>query len=178
MTKLVILDRDGVINEDSDDYIKSLKEWHPITGSIDAIARLSLAGYTIAVATNQSGLARGYFTLETLGQIHSKMNELVAEKGGCISAIAYCPHHPDDQCDCRKPKPGLVNQIEKMLDTSAKDAYFVGDTEKDMQVGVSKGCIPILVKTGKGARTLEKGLTTKGVTICDNLAAAVDVIIG
>ncbi len=177
MTKLVILDRDGVINEDSDEYIKSLDEWLPIPGSIEAIAKLSKAGYTVAVATNQSGLSRGYFSIDTLNLMHDRMIELVENKGGKISAIAYCPHHPDDKCDCRKPKPGLVDQIEKILNTSAQGAFFIGDTEKDMQIGISKGCSPILVKTGKGARTLKAGLKTQGVDVYDNLAAAVDAIL-
>ncbi len=178
MNKLVILDRDGVINEDSDDYIKSLEEWHPIPGSINAIARLSKAGFTVAVATNQSGIGRGYYTLETLKLMHNRMAQLVSEQGGSIATIAFCPHLPTDNCDCRKPKPGLVEQIENNLKLSASGAYFVGDTDKDMQVGMSKGCKPILVKTGKGIRTLNKGLSVDGVIVCDDLAAAVDHILG
>lgn len=178
MTKLVILDRDGVINEDSDDYIKSLDEWHPIPGSIEAIGRLSQAGYTIAVATNQSGIGRGYYTLETLQQMHAKMKQLVALQGGSIATIAFCPHLPNDKCDCRKPKPGLVEQIESALNMSAQGAYFIGDTEKDILVGESKGCLPILVKTGKGQRTLDKGFSRQGVTICNDLASAADLILG
>ena len=177
MNKLVILDRDGVINEDSDDYIKSVDEWHPIPGSIEAISRLSKSGYTIAIATNQSGLARGYFTLETLDAMHGKMTSLIEACGGKISTIAFCPHHPDDDCDCRKPLPGLVDQIEARLEISANGAFFVGDTKKDMQVAISKGCTPILVKTGKGQRTLDKGLDLEGVTICDDLQAAADLIL-
>ncbi|MCW8887194.1 MAG: D-glycero-beta-D-manno-heptose 1,7-bisphosphate 7-phosphatase [Motiliproteus sp.] len=177
MNKLVILDRDGVINEDSDNYIKSVAEWHPIPGSIEAIGRLSKAGFTIAIATNQSGLARGYFSLETLEAMHQKMISLVEKQGGSISTIAFCPHHPDDNCDCRKPLPGLVDQIEQILNVSAEGAIFVGDTKKDMQVAISKNCTPILVKTGKGQRTLDKGLGLENVTIFDDLSTAVDSIL-
>ena len=113
--KLVILDRDGVINEDSDDYIKTLDEWIPIAGSIDAIARLSRAGYSIAVATNQSGLARGYFDEVTLANMHALLCELVEEAGGQVDTICYCPHGPDEGCRCRKPAPGLLEQISAEL---------------------------------------------------------------
>ncbi|WP_286719528.1 HAD-IIIA family hydrolase, partial [Thalassolituus sp. UBA2009] len=116
--KLIILDRDGVLNEDSDDFVKSVDEWLPITGSAEAVGRLCNAGYTIAVATNQSGLARGHFSLADLEAMHAKMNALAAEHNGRFAHIAFCPHGPDDHCDCRKPLPGLIHQIEKALDTS------------------------------------------------------------
>jgi D-glycero-D-manno-heptose 1,7-bisphosphate phosphatase len=161
MHKLIILDRDGVINQDSDDYVKSLEEWIPLEGSCEAIADLSKAGYTIAVATNQSGLARGFFTLDDLETMHGRMNALVEEAGGEIATIKYCPHGPDDACDCRKPLPGLINQIEAELGISANGAYFIGDSLRDLQAGLSKGCKPVLVMTGKGEKTLLKMLTTE-----------------
>jgi D-glycero-D-manno-heptose 1,7-bisphosphate phosphatase len=161
MHKLIILDRDGVINQDSDDYVKSLEEWIPLEGSCEAIADLSKAGYTIAVATNQSGLARGFFTLDDLETMHGRMNALVEEAGGEIATIKYCPHGPDDACECRKPLPGLINQIEAELGISANGAYFIGDSLRDLQAGLSKGCKPVLVMTGKGEKTLLKMLTTE-----------------
>ncbi len=180
--KLIILDRDGVINEDSDDYIKSVDEWHPVPGSIKAIARLSQAGYTIAVATNQSGIGRGYYSRDALQAMHNKMTDLVVQAGGTIACIRFCPHTPDDHCDCRKPLPGLVRQIEKDLDTSAVGAWFVGDTYKDMQVAMVCGCHPVLVKTGKGLRTLTntqqaKELTDNNIRIAENLADFADTLL-
>ncbi len=160
MNKLIILDRDGVINQDSDDYVKSLEEWIPIEGSCEAIADLCKAGYTIAVATNQSGLARGYFSVDDLEAMHGRMSALVEEAGGTIATIKFCPHGPDDACDCRKPLPGLVDQIEKELNVSAEGAWFIGDSLRDLQAGLSKGCKPVLVMTGKGEMTLLKMLTT------------------
>ncbi len=150
---LVILDRDGVINQDSDNYIKSVDEWHPIPGSIDAIAQLSQAGYKVVVVTNQSGLARGYFDEITLANMHSYMCSLVENAGGYIDAVFYCPHSPDDHCLCRKPLPGMLNQIEEEFDLNVKNAFFVGDSEKDIDAGLTKQCLPILVRTGKGATT-------------------------
>ena len=161
MTKLIILDRDGVINQDSDDYVKSLEEWIPLEGSCEAIADLSKAGFTIAVATNQSGLARGYFSVNDLEAMHGRMNALVEEAGGEITTIKYCPHGPDDGCDCRKPLPGLVDQIEEELGISAEGAWFIGDSLRDLQAGLAKGCKPALVMTGKGEKTLLTMLTTE-----------------
>lgn len=161
MNKLIILDRDGVINQDSDDYVKSLEEWIPIEGSCEAIADLSKAGYTIAIATNQSGLARGYFSLDDLEAMHGRLNSLVEEAGGKIATIKYCPHGPDDGCDCRKPLPGLVDQIEQELGISAAGSFFIGDSLRDLQAGLTKGCKPVLVMTGKGETTLLKMLTTE-----------------
>ena len=161
MNKLIILDRDGVINQDSDEYVKSLEEWIPIEGSCEAIAALSKAGYTIAIATNQSGLARGYFSIDDLEAMHGRLNSLVEEAGGKIATIKYCPHGPDDGCDCRKPLPGLVDQIEQELGISAAGAFFIGDSLRDLQAGLPKGCKPVLVMTGKGEKTLLKMLTTE-----------------
>ena len=150
MPKLIILDRDGVINEDSDHYIRSVDEWIPISGSIEAIASLSKAGYQVAIATNQSGLARGYFSEATLCAMHKKMTDLVQAKGGEIAAIFFCPHGPDDHCDCRKPKPGMMNQILKQFDGGAADTWVIGDSLRDLEAGKAAGCLTALVETGKG----------------------------
>jgi D-glycero-D-manno-heptose 1,7-bisphosphate phosphatase len=168
--KLLILDRDGVINEDSDAYIKSLDEWIPIPSAIAAIARLSRAGCTIAVATNQSGIARGYYDLATLESMHARLRELVAEQGGEVGLIAYCPHGPDDGCECRKPKPGMLWQIAAHYDVSLSGIWFVGDTRGDLDAALAVDCQPVLVKTGKGERTLAKPLP-EGTLVFDDLAA-------
>lgn len=152
--KLIILDRDGVINHDSDQFIKSPEEWQPIEGSMDAIAFLTQAGYTIAVATNQSGIARGYFTVQTLNEMHAKMHKLVRQAGGEISGIWFCPHSADSQCDCRKPKPGMILDILDRFQADATKTYLVGDSLRDLQAIASAGGLPILVKTGKGMKTL------------------------
>ncbi|OMH39455.1 D-glycero-beta-D-manno-heptose-1,7-bisphosphate 7-phosphatase [Motiliproteus sp. MSK22-1] len=177
MNKLVILDRDGVINEDSDNYIKSVDEWIPIPGSAEAIAQLSSAGYLVAVATNQSGIARNYFSLETLKAMHNKMEALVNAAGGHIDGIFFCPHGPDDRCQCRKPSPGLITQIEKHFGQSAEGAFIVGDSKRDLEAGLARGCTPILVRTGKGERTLAKGLDIENVIIVDDLQAAATYIL-
>ena len=156
MTKLIILDRDGVINQDSPNYIKSVAEWIPIAGSIEAIAQLSQSGWKIVIATNQSGLARGLFCLKDLDAMHQKLQHLVANHGGHIAGIFYCPHLPDDGCNCRKPKVGLLNAIEQQLGLSVQGQYFVGDSIKDLQAAQLKSCQGILVKTGKGQDTFEK----------------------
>lgn len=153
---LIILDRDGVINEDSDNYIKSVDEWVPIPGSIEAIAQLSRAGWQIAVATNQSGLSQQLFDLDDLEAMHAKLCTLVEAQGGHIDAIFYCPHLPDEQCDCRKPKPGLLDAIARELDINLRGSIFVGDSLKDLQAGEAKHCRCILVRTGKGMRTLQQ----------------------
>jgi len=151
---LLILDRDGVINQDSDTYIRTLAEWIPIPGSIKAIAHLSRAGFRVAIATNQSGLSRGFFTLDTLEEIHAKLLELVEGEGGTIAGIFYCPHLPQERCRCRKPATGLIEAMETELGETAKGAYFVGDSLKDLQAALASGCQPVLVKTGKGKDTL------------------------
>ena len=179
---LVILDRDGVINEDSDDYIKSLDEWKPIPGSIEAIAKLSRHGFTVAVATNQSGIARGLFDLDDLEAMHARLDQLVEAAGGKIAGIFYCAHHPDDDCDCRKPKPGLINAIENEIGESALGAWFIGDSLKDLEAGENKGCVPVLVRTGKGERTLAKLKRDnppewQGLRVYPDLAAAADALI-
>lgn len=176
---IVILDRDGVINEDSDAYIKSVDEWHPVSGSIEAIAKLSQSGYLVAVATNQSGLARGYFDEITLANIHNLMNALVEAAGGHIDTLSYCPHGPDEDCNCRKPRTGLLDQIEDSLSVSVAGAWFVGDTQKDIDVARAKSCRPVLVRSGKGLKT-EARLSDAdrvSVPVFDNLAQAVDHIL-
>ena len=168
--KLVILDRDGVINQDSDAFIKSLEEWIPLPGSIEAIARLSQAGWTVAVATNQSGLARGYFDEQTLEAMHQRLRELVAEQGGRIELIRHCPHGPDDGCDCRKPLSGLFRAIAEHFQVPLEGVPTVGDSLRDLQAGAAVGCRPYLVRTGKGAQTEQKELPA-GTLVFDNLAA-------
>jgi len=152
----ILLDRDGVINHDSDDYIKSPEEWTPIDGSLEAIALFNQHGYKVVVITNQSGLSRGYYNEATLSEIHQKMDQLTAAKGGEIEAIFICPHGPDDNCDCRKPKPGLLNSFAKQYNTALTDIYFIGDKLGDIQAAKSAGAKPMLVKTGKGLSTLTK----------------------
>ncbi len=168
--KLLILDRDGVINEDSDAYIKSLDEWIPIPGSVAAIARLSQAGWTVAVATNQSGLARGYYDEATLESMHARLCQLVAEQGGEVGLIVHCPHGPDDGCDCRKPLPGMLEQIATYYGVDLKGLWFVGDSRGDLDAALAVHCQPVLVKTGKGLRTLAKGLPERTL-VFDDLAA-------
>jgi D-glycero-D-manno-heptose 1,7-bisphosphate phosphatase len=172
--KLIILDRDGVINHDSDAFIKSPDEWVPIPGSLEAIARLNQAGYRVVVATNQSGIARGLFNMLTLNAIHQKMHEAAQLVGAEIDAIFFCPHAADDNCDCRKPKPGMLNSIAKRFEVNLKGVPTVGDSLRDLQAGFVVGCVPYLVLTGKGERTREKGGLPPGTRIYPNLAAVVD----
>ncbi len=155
--KLIILDRDGVINEDSNAYIKSVDEWIPLPGSIEAIARLSRAGYVVAVATNQSGLGRGYFLPSDLEAMHRKMRRLVAAAGGEIAGIYYCPHRPDENCECRKPRPGLLERIKQDFRLpNLHRVPVVGDSLRDLEAGIALGCDPILVRTGKGRNAEDK----------------------
>lgn len=154
MNKLVILDRDGVINFDSKDYIKSTDEWQPIPGSLEAIATLNSKGFKVAVATNQSGLGRGYFDKNTLNLIHKKMLNAIHEKNGNICKVEYCPHHPDDNCSCRKPKPGMILTILSDLNiTDTSQVIFIGDSLRDVQAACLANCKPILVRTGNGQKT-------------------------
>ncbi len=159
MSRLIILDRDGVINQDSDDYIKSVDEFIPLPGSLEAIAQLCQADYAVMVATNQSGIARQFFTLETLKAMHAKLQLLLAPLGGKIAQFYYCPHGPDEQCTCRKPKPGMIIQIAHDFfpaDGSLSRVFVVGDSLRDLQAGRAAGAQVALVKTGKGIRSLEK----------------------
>lgn len=153
MKKLVILDRDGVINYDSVDFIKSPAEWHAIPGSLEAIALLNQAQILVAVASNQSGIARGYFTLDTLEKIHQKMSQELREHNAHIDKIFYCPHGPQDRCTCRKPQPGLLQQALTYFSIKAADAYFVGDAITDQQAALAAGCTPILLGSGKTKKT-------------------------
>ena len=177
---IIVLDRDGVINQDSDDYIKSAEEFIPIEGSIDAIARLCAAGFRVVVATNQSGLARKYFDEEQLSEIHHLLCSMVEELGGAIDGIFYCPHHPDESCSCRKPKTGLLEEIETEFSCVLKGSYFVGDSLKDIDAARAFGCKPILVRTGKGLQTEKKlsDLNDEPIPIHDNLSIAVSHILG
>ena len=175
--RLVILDRDGCINEDSPDYIRSLEEWIPIPGSIDAIARLKAAGFKVAVATNQSGLARGYFTIDDLEAMHAQLRDLLAAKGAVVDHIAWCPHGPDEGCDCRKPAPGLYLAIAEKLGITLEGVPVVGDSRRDLDAAVAVGARPILVLTGKGRETAEKGGLPEGTRIYADLAAAADALI-
>lgn len=176
--KLIILDRDGVINKDSDAYIKSPDEFIPLPGSLEAIARLKQAGYTIAVATNQSGIARGYYDETTLAAMHEKLAHLLDEKGGGVDYIAYCPHGPDDNCTCRKPLPGLLYEIRDHFKTDLTDVPMIGDSLRDIQAARTVGGFPILVKTGKGETTLAKASEElTDVPVYSNLAAAVDALL-
>ncbi|MDI1232054.1 MAG: D-glycero-beta-D-manno-heptose 1,7-bisphosphate 7-phosphatase [Methylobacter sp.] len=152
--RYVLLDRDGVINQDSDNFIKSPDEWLPLDGSLEAIALLNEHGYKVVVITNQSGLARGLFDAAMLEQIHAKMQRMVAEKGGKIEAIYFCPHGPDDDCNCRKPKPGLLEQFATDNHVSLIGMAVIGDSLRDLQAAQAVGASPILVKTGKGQKTL------------------------
>ncbi len=173
MKKLIVLDRDGVINEDRDDYVRSLQQWQPIPGSISAIARLSRAGWTVCVATNQSGVGRGYFSTDELMAMHQRLRDLVRAESGQISEIVWCPHTPDESCSCRKPKPGLLDKI-RALHGSLAGCPMVGDTLRDLQAGQSHGMTPYLVLTGKGQMTRDKlqaeGQLT-GIQVFDDLSA-------
>lgn len=170
--KMIILDRDGVINEDSDDFIKSPDEWHPIPGSLEAIALLYQHGFTITVATNQSGIARGLFTIDALNQIHQKMQSNVQALGGKIDAIFYCPHGPNDECLCRKPKPGLLTQIATTYGISLENVPVIGDSLRDIQAGQISGALPYLVRTGKGIKTLSQhAALLQNIAVYDDLLA-------
>ena len=172
--QLVILDRDGVINEDSAAYIKSPEEWIPIPGSLQAIARLHRAGWHVVVATNQSGLARNLFDSDTLVRIHDKMRRSITEAGGLIDAIFFCPHGPHDNCNCRKPKPGLFLDLARRLRISLHDVPAIGDSLHDLHAAKAAGARPILVRTGKGATIPEACTASIAVPVYDNLACAVD----
>ena len=169
--KLVILDRDGTINHDSDHYIKSLDEWRPIRGSIEAIARLTQAGYRIAVVTNQSGIARGLFTTRTLFEMHEHLQRLASQAGGRIDAFFFCPHAADSACECRKPKPGMLAEVARRFNVSLKDVYMVGDARRDVEAVAAAGAKPVLVLTGKGARTQAEASLPPGTEVFQNLAA-------
>jgi D-glycero-D-manno-heptose 1,7-bisphosphate phosphatase len=176
--KLVILDRDGVINEDSDNHIKSPDEWRPIPGSLAAIARLHRAGWRVIVATNQSGVARGLFDLDTLMQIHDKMYRAVRDAGGLIDAVFFCPHVPDDSCRCRKPLPGLLHDIAARLRIELTGVPAIGDSLRDLEAARAADATPMLVRTGKGTATLEQHPELENrVPVFIDLAGAVDALL-
>lgn len=153
---LIILDRDGVVNIDSPNYIKSPKEWTPIKGSLEAIAKLNQAGFSVVIATNQAGISRGIFTFENLHAIHSKMIDSLTQYGGNIDAIFFCPHNPDDSCECRKPKPGLIYEIRDRFKVNLSHVKFIGDSYRDLLAAKKAGAIPWLVRTGNGNKTIEE----------------------
>jgi D-glycero-D-manno-heptose 1,7-bisphosphate phosphatase len=169
--KLVILDRDGTINHDSDQYIKSPSEWRPIKGSLEAIARLTQAGWRVVVATNQSGIGRGLFDMATLNAIHGAMHRAVHQAGGRIDAIFFCPHAGDANCECRKPKPGMLLEIAKRMNVELAGVPMVGDSLRDLQAAAAAGARPVLVLTGKGRKTRDAGGLPAGTVIVADLAA-------
>lgn len=172
--KLIILDRDGVINFGSDQFIKTPDEWKPIPGSLEAIARLTREGWRVVVATNQSGLARGLFEMATLNAIHAKMHKAVAQAGGRIEAIFYCPHAAEMDCACRKPKPGLFDEIASRYGRDLNDVPAVGDSLRDLQAAASVGARPLLVRTGKGEKTLAAGGLPDDTPVFSDLAEAIE----
>ena len=176
--ELIILDRDGVINEDSSHYIKSALEWEPIPGSLEAIATLNRAGFVIGIATNQSGIGRGLFDEQALYQMHEKLHRLLIPHSGHISYIAYCPHLPEDHCQCRKPQIGMVKAIEENIGLSAEGKYFIGDKYSDLKTAEAANMIPILVLTGKGRETVSKyAQQIEHIEVFDNLSLAAQHII-
>jgi D-glycero-D-manno-heptose 1,7-bisphosphate phosphatase len=170
--KLVILDRDGVINHDSDLYIKTPDEWKPIAGSLGAIARFTQSGYQVVIATNQSGLGRGLFDMAALNAMHDKMHKAVNQLGGRIDAVFFCPHPQDAGCNCRKPRPGMLLEIARRFDVELADVPVIGDSLRDLQAASAAGARPILVLTGKGEQTLKAGGLPEGTAIHRDLAAA------
>jgi D-glycero-D-manno-heptose 1,7-bisphosphate phosphatase len=175
--KLIILDRDGVINEDSDDYIKSPDEWIPIPGSLESIGKLSQNGFRVVITTNQSGIGRKIFSIEMLHAIHKKMNTHLSQFGGVIDGIFFCPCRPEENCDCRKPKSGLYNDVSDRLQITLENIFCVGDKIADIQAAENAGGTPILVRTGKGNDEINSGLVPKHILICDDLASFVNKII-
>jgi len=174
--KLIILDRDGVINYDSVEYIKKPQEWKPIPGSLEAIARLNQAGYRVVVATNQSGVGRGLMDMVTLSAIHDKMHKALAQFGGRIDAVFYCPHAQDANCSCRKPKPGLLEDIARRFNVSLVDVPCIGDSLRDLQAAAQVGALPILVLTGKGRQTAATDGLPANTRIYADLSEAVKSI--
>lgn len=170
--KLVVLDRDGVINTDSEHYIKSPEEWKPIPGSLEAIARFTQAGFRVVVATNQSGIGRGLFDMATLNAMHDKMHKAVNQLGGRIDAVFFCAHAQDAGCACRKPQPGMLLEIAQRFNIALAGVPAIGDSLRDLQAASAAGARPFLVLTGKGAQTLESGGLPEGTEIHQDLAAA------
>ena len=174
--KLVILDRDGVINYDSDKFIKQPDEWRPIPGSLDAIARLTQKGWRVVVATNQSGIGRGLFDMASLNAIHAKMLRAVNQAGGRIEAVFYCPDTDESQSPCRKPNPGMFHAIAERFNASLEDAPCIGDSQRDLEAAAAAGGHPILVLTGKGRKTRATGNLPAGTTVYPDLAAVAQAL--
>lgn len=170
--RLVMIDRDGVINEDSVDFIKSVAEWRPIAGSLEAIAGLHRAGWRVAVVTNQSGVGRGLYDEATLAEIHQHMRERVRAAGGELAGVYYCPHLSEDDCECRKPKPGMFRALERELGVPVRGAPYIGDRISDIEAAEGVGARPLLVRTGTGAATEALLAGRRGVQVFDDLAAA------
>jgi D-glycero-D-manno-heptose 1,7-bisphosphate phosphatase len=175
--KLIILDRDGVINHDSPEFIKCPAEWVPVPGSLEAIARLNQAGYRVVVASNQSGIARELFDMGALNAIHQKMHAAAQQVGADIDAVFFCPHAAIDNCDCRKPKAGMFEEISKRFKVSLKGVPTVGDSLRDVQAGFISGCLPYLVLTGKGEKTQATGGLPPGTQVFPDLAAVVSALL-
>lgn len=175
--KLVILDRDGVINFDSEQFIKSPAEWKPIPGSLEAIAKLNHAGYRVVIASNQSGVGRGLFDMGALNAINDKMYRALAQVGGRIDALFYCPHAAETNCECRKPKPGMFLDIAQRFNVDLSDVPSVGDSLRDLQAAAAVGALPILVLTGKGKKTHSAGGLPEGTLVFADLAEAVRQIV-
>lgn len=176
--KIVILDRDGVINEESADFIKSVAEWKPIPGSLEAIARLCHAGYRVYVASNQSGIGRGLLDYDALFAIHDKLQRALADLGGRVDAIAYAPDHPDRATEMRKPRPGMLLDISQRLGVPLDKIHAVGDSQRDIEAALAAGARPVLVRTGNGRATEEKlGTSREAVAIYDDLAAFASALI-
>lgn len=178
--KLCILDRDGTVNADSDDYVKSPEEWQPLPGALEGIARMNHAGWHVVIASNQSGLGRGLFDVASLNAMHTKLHTMLAAVGGRIDAIFYCPHTPDDQCRCRKPGPGLFEQIGERYGIDLRGVPTVGDSARDLVAGVAAGCEPHLVLTGKSAHLRGLGVPENfpsGTRAHEDLAAFADYLV-
>ena len=177
--RLIILDRDGVINHDSDAYIKSVEEWLPIPGSMEAMARLYHGGYRIAVATNQSGLSRKLFSIDDLNAMHRKLSRELAGHGAQVEAVFFCPHGPEEGCACRKPNPGLLEEISSRLQVDLAGVPAIGDSYRDVLAARAVGASPILVRTGKGERTLkEHALELADTPVYADLAAVAESLVG
>ena len=175
--RLIVLDRDGVINHDSDQFIKSPEEWRPIPGSLEAIARLHHAGYRVVVATNQSGVGRGLYDMATLNAIHEKMHKAIGQVGGRLDAIFFCPHTADSKCECRKPRAGMLHEIGTRFSVELAGVPCVGDGLRDLQAADSVGAQPMLVLTGKGEKTLRDGGFPKNTVIFPDLAFAASALL-
>ncbi|SDI40988.1 D-glycero-beta-D-manno-heptose 1,7-bisphosphate 7-phosphatase [Propionivibrio dicarboxylicus] len=175
--KLVILDRDGVINYDSDHFVKSAAEWKAIPGSLEAIARMNQAGFKVVVATNQSGIGRGLFDMDTLNAMHEKMHRAAQAVGARIDAIFYCPHAADSNCECRKPKPGMFRRIASCFNIDLHGVFAIGDSLRDLQAAAAAGATPVLVLTGKGQDTRDNETLPESTLVFDSLAHAVDHVL-